>query len=348
MNIAMVLGSRTNGGAETFFVALAVALQAAGIGVSVTSRHSPDRLAQLRAGGVANITTLPFLGSWDVYTQSVLSRQIDRRGAALALTFMSRATALTRPQRAPVVGRLGGYYDLKSYQHCRHLVVNTPDLVTHVERGGWPSDRVSLIPNFTRPPTDGPPVARASLDTPAEVPLLLSLGRLHPVKGHDITLTALAQVPDAYLWIAGDGPDRSRLEQLAQDLGVAGRVRFLGWRDDSSALLRAADVCVFPSRAEPFGNVIPEAWANQVPVIAASAYGPRWLIRDGADGMLVPIDDAPALSDAIRGVLADSAARTGLVEQGRVRYQQTFTTPVAVAAYRALFDRLAGSGAADG
>lgn len=342
----MVLGSRTNGGAETFFVALAVALQDAGIGVSVTSRQNPDRFAQLRAGGIGNIKTLPFLGPWDLYTQSVLSRRIDRQGTALALTFMSRATTLTQPRRAPVVGRLGGYYDLKSYQHCRHLVVNTPDLVTHVERGGWPSDRVSLIPNFTRPPTNTPPVARASLDTPAGVPLLLSLGRLHPVKGHDVTLAALAQMLDAYLWIAGDGPDRSRLEQLAQDLGVAGRVRFLGWRDDSSALLRAADVCVFPSRAEPFGNVIPESWANRVPVVAASAYGPRWLIRNGADGVLVPIDDAQALADAIRSVLTDSAARAGLIERGLVRYQQEFTTPVAVAAYCALFDQLAGSEAA--
>ena len=89
------------------------------------------------------------------------------------------------------------------------------------------------------------------------------------------------------------------LEKAAGALGVADRVRFLGWRADPSALYRAADVCVFPSRYEPLGNVVIQAWAHGLPVVAAASQGPAALIEDGADGLLVPIDDADALAAAV-------------------------------------------------
>jgi glycosyltransferase involved in cell wall biosynthesis len=125
------------------------------------------------------------------------------------------------------------------------------------------------------------------------------MGRLHDAKAHDVTLNALARVSDAVLWIAGTGPLEGDLRQLAHDLGVAERVRWLGWRSDAGALYRAADLVVFPSRFEPLGNVVIQAWAYGKPVIAAEAAGPKALIRDGDDGLLVPINDDVALAEAI-------------------------------------------------
>ena len=76
-------------------------------------------------------------------------------------------------------------------------------------------------------------------------------------------------------------------------------MRFLGWRDDRAALLAAADVCVMPSRYEPFGTVMAEAWSAGTPLIVAAAQGPRAYVKDGENGLMVPIDDAAALAAAI-------------------------------------------------
>src|SRR5690606_28632923 len=139
--------------------------------------------------------------------------------------------------------------------------------------------------------------------TPEDAPLLLTLGRLHPSKAQDVALAALARLPGAFLWIAGAGPLEAALKAQAHALGVHERVRFLGWRDDPSALYAAADICLFPSRYEPLGNVVIQAWAHGLPVIAAASQGPAALIAEGEDGLLVPIDDADALAAATRRLI---------------------------------------------
>ena len=142
------------------------------------------------------------------------------------------------------------------------------------------------------------------------------MGRLHENKAHDVSLQALAQLPDAWLWIAGVGPLEAKLKGMAEALGVADRVRFLGWRTDASALYRTADVCVFPSRYEPLGNVVIQAWAHGLPVVAAESQGPKALIRDGEDGLLVPVDDADALAAGVRRLLAEPMLRARLAAAG--------------------------------
>jgi glycosyltransferase involved in cell wall biosynthesis len=163
------------------------------------------------------------------------------------------------------------------------------------------------------------------------------MGRLHPSKAHDVTLRALRRLPDAWLWIAGSGPLESELKRLAADLGVADRVRWLGWRTDADALYRTADVCVFPSRYEPLGNVVIQAWAHGLPVVAAESVGPAALIHDGFDGRLVPVDDPEALAGAVREVLDDPALRYCLAERGRARISSRFSERVVVSAWRELF-----------
>ena len=160
------------------------------------------------------------------------------------------------------------------------------------------------LANFVHPPTN-PPLSRVGLDTPLDAKLLLAMGRLHENKAFDILLRALTDVPDAWLWIAGDGPERAALKGLARDLGIANRVRFLGWRDDSDALMRAADIFVCPSRHEPLGNVVLEAWAAEKPVVAAAAVGPAELLGNDERGVLVPVDQPTELASAILDLLAN-------------------------------------------
>jgi glycosyltransferase involved in cell wall biosynthesis len=202
---------------------------------------------------------------------------------------------------------------------------------------GWPAGQVRCIPNFAEPAKDEAPVHRASLSTPADAPLLLAMGRLHESKAHDVALEALARLPDAFLWIAGAGPQETRLKVLAGALGVEPRVRFLGWRNDASALYRAADLCVFPSRYEPLGNVVIQAWAHDLPIVAAASQGPAALIRHGEDGLLVPIDDSEALAQAVRRMLDDPALRTRCAEAGAARVAREFSPGAVVAQWRTLF-----------
>ncbi len=104
---------------------------------------------------------------------------------------------------------------------------------------------------------------RASLQTPDGAPLLLALGRLHENKAFDVLLDAVALLPDG-LAVARRARGRcaTRSRAQAERLGIAERVRFLGWRDDVAALIAAADALVCPSRHEPLGNVVIEAWAQ--------------------------------------------------------------------------------------
>lgn len=326
--VASMAGARI-GGAEAFFERLVVALRDAGVDQRVAIRAEPARAARLRARGIEPVE-LAFGGPFDLVTPWKLKTLFDRADAEVALAFMSRAAAKLPPkswlERAPVyVGRLGGYYDLKYYRRCDRLIANTIDIRDWIVAQGWPAARVDYLPNFV----DAAPAAPASRDGAAK--LILALGRLHPNKGFDVLIAAMADLPEAILWIAGDGPLKARLEAQAAPLG--GRVRFLGWREDAAALIEACDVLACPSRHEPLGNVVIEAWARAKPVVAAASQGPRALIRDADDGLLVPIDDAKALAAALRRVLDTPDLAASLALAGRARYQGAFSRETVAAAY---------------
>ncbi|MCB2101340.1 MAG: glycosyltransferase [Rhodobacterales bacterium] len=340
MRLFQAMAGAAHGGAEAFFVRLAVALEKTDVAQTVAIRRHRERAAALRAGGVAPLE-LPFGGALDVSTRLALGRAARRAKPDVVLTWMNRATRLMPRGPWVQVARLGGYYDLKYYRRCHHLIGNTQDIVDYLVDAGWPAERAHYLPNF---PDDRPvePVDRAALDTPADAPLLVALGRLHVNKAFDVLIDALAAVPGAWLWLAGAGPLDDDLKARAAAVGVAGRLRFLGWRDDAGALLRAADLCVVPSRHEPLGNVVLEAWAAGTPVVAAASQGPGALITDGADGRLVPVNDAPALAQAIAAVLADPALAARLAAGGAATFRARYAEDAVVARYLDFFRRVAG------
>jgi glycosyltransferase involved in cell wall biosynthesis len=336
MSILHLLGTSAEGGAETYFVDLVSALSRAGVAQAAAVRRHAAREARLRAAGVP-VETFAFSGPLDLVTRPRIAGFAKRSDAKLALAWMNRAARHTPKGPWARIGRLGGYYNLKYYRGFDALVANTEDIAEWIVGQGWPAGRVRCIPNFAAVPPQAPALDRATLDTPAEAPLLLAMGRLHEAKAHDVSLRALARLPDAWLWIAGVGPEEAKLKALAEALGVADRVRFLGWRADASALYRAADVCVFPSRYEPLGNVVIQAWAHGLPVVAAESQGPKALIRSGADGMLVPVDDPEALADTVGQLIGAPARRTAMAAQGLARVQAEFSEAAVVAQWRDLF-----------
>lgn len=346
MRVMQVMAGASVGGAEAFFERLVLALHDAGLDQRAVIRRDAARAARLHEGGVA-VRELAFGGALDLATGPALRREIAAWRPDVVLSWMSRATAFVpggRFRRArPFVhaGRLGGHYPLKYYRHCDWLIANTRGVADYLLSQGWPAAKTRVIPNFVEA-AGMAARARERETTPPGVPLVLAMGRLHPNKGFDVLIRALARVPDAHLWLAGEGPEEAALRALAESEGVSGRVRFLGWRRNVAELYRAADVYACSSRIEPLGNVVLEAWAYGAPVVATRAAGPVELIADGESGLLVPVDDAEALGAAIARLAADRTLAARLVEGGHDAHETGFTRAAVTAAYVDFFREVAG------
>ncbi len=337
MRVAQVMAGAAHGGAELFFERLCAALRTSGDAVLPVIRHDTARAVRLRAAGLQPVE-LGFGGAFDLRTTPRLGRVLRAFAPDVVVSWMNRATAQMPAGDWVHVGRLGGYYDLRHYRRCDHLVGNTQGIVRWLRAQGWSAARTHYVPNFA---DDLAGVAPADLPG-ARGATLLGLGRLHTDKGFDTLIAALALLPHATLAIAGSGPERARLRRQAE---AAGRTHFLGWREDVGGLLAAADVFVCSSRVEPLGNMVIEAWSAGCPVVACDADGPRELIRDGQDGLLVPREDPDALADAIRRVLADPALRATLIASGRRRFEQEFARATVVERWRGFLAGVAAVGA---
>jgi glycosyltransferase involved in cell wall biosynthesis len=181
---------------------------------------------------------------------------------------------------------------------------------------GWGLDpaRVSVLPN---PPPEIPDLAsRDTLRTELGLDghVLVFAGRLGPQKSFGTALAALAHVPDVSLVVAGDGPERAALELRTTELGLDGRVRFLGSvsRERVLELFRAADASLLPSAWENFPHTVVEALAVGCPVIATAVGGVPEVVRDGENGLLVPARDPERLAEAIERFFGDPELRTRL------------------------------------
>jgi D-inositol-3-phosphate glycosyltransferase len=162
---------------------------------------------------------------------------------------------------------------------------------------------------------------RRSLQAPAagEPSVLLWVGRMQPWKGVDTAIRALADIPNAVLALAGDGVARPELERLAADLGVAGRVRFLGShpRAELPKLYAAADLLLATSFAsETFGIALVEAQACALPVVASRFGGFPEVVDEARTGLVVPPQDPRALAAACRSLLEDPNRRRAMADAG--------------------------------
>jgi glycosyltransferase involved in cell wall biosynthesis len=142
-------------------------------------------------------------------------------------------------------------------------------------------------------------------------PTLLSVGNLVPLKGHDVVIKALPVLPEITLLIVGNGPNRAALEQLAQDLEVNDRVRFLGTmpHERMCEVYNAADVLVLASEREGWPNVLLEAMACGTPALASSVGGIPEVIRSPAAGLLLTDRNPQTIADSIKTLLQDPPAR---------------------------------------
>lgn len=212
---------------------------------------------------------------------------------------------------------------------------------------GFPPARTSALVNGVPDPAPSAPPARAAARAELgwdERPVVLAVGALTPVKNHEALLAAAVPlrraVPDARVVLAGDGPRRDELGALAERLGLADAVTFLGVRDDVPRLLRAADVFVLPSHREGLPLSLVEAHAMSCPSVAFDVGGNPEVLAHGETGLLVPAGDTAGLGQALAAPLCDAALHGRFAEAARARYLELFTHDRMVAAYVDLYREL--------
>lgn len=253
-----------------------------------------------------------------------------------------------RPARVPViVGNCrGGAAPWRQHERwlwplAHHILCNSgilKDLL--VSRYGVPPARLTVVQNgvdteFFQPrsgeQSQGPPV-------------LLCVARLVPDKDHDTLLAAFAHLadrhPDAELWLVGNGPRRPALEHKVQDLGLSGQVKFLPTTQDVRQLYRQADIFVLSSVAEALPNVILEAMAAGLPVVATRVGGVPEAVASGETGLLVAPRDVAALAGALERLLDEPQTRLAMGRRGRERAVAEFSFDAMVRRHEELWAHL--------
>jgi GalNAc-alpha-(1->4)-GalNAc-alpha-(1->3)-diNAcBac-PP-undecaprenol alpha-1,4-N-acetyl-D-galactosaminyltransferase len=206
----------------------------------------------------------------------------------------------------------------RSWERLRQWTYPWADrIVVQTERAGnyFPTlqDRISIVPNPVVLPPDLPRRSRQLVGDRS----LIAMGRLVPQKGFDLLFRAMATLKDRHpewsLNILGEGKLRLQLESLRHELGLEHRIHLIGRVQNPHELLQQADIFVMSSRFEGFPNALCEAMACGLPVISTDCpNGPREIIRDNVDGILVPSEDISALAIAMDRLMSDEAERDRL------------------------------------
>ena len=312
-------------------------------------------------------------GIWDVARRARSSvdavlRTIDRNDVALVHSHTS--TVLTGARVAAHLGVPHVWHVSEIVEHPRivryllsRMIARSTDRVVAVSEAvrnhlstTAPAIRGKCEVIFnaldTRPYRAGStPTARARLDLPGGT-VVGMIGRVGTMKGQEVLLAAAPAIlrdhPDTTFLLVGGvlnnrTEDMDRLRTLATTLGVASRVRILGFDSDIVAVLAAMDVVVQPSvRPESFGMTVLEAMASGKPVVAAAHGGVLETVRDGETGLLVSPGNAPELAGAINRLLSDPALRERMGAAGRARVEAEFGLAAFREGYLRVYRELTG------
>jgi glycosyltransferase involved in cell wall biosynthesis len=336
MRIALVISALSAGGAERVIVTLANCWAARGWRVTLITFERPgttpyypvDPRVALRQLGIASVGS-PL---WRAIRHNLrriraLRHALRAADPDLAIAFLAKINVLTllasRGLGFPVVvsernnpkrQRFRGIWSwLREWLYGTAYCVVAPSRGVLESFSGEIRRRGRVIPN----PVDLTPAASARRGSGR----LVAVGRLVHQKGFDLLLQAFAEIAPAHpgwtLTIWGEGEERAALEALRASLGLAERVRLPGLTERPGQWVEDADMFVLSSRFEGFPNVIAEAMAAGLPVVAFDCpWGTDEIVRDGEDGLLVPREDVHALAAAMRRLVGDPELRHRLGEAG--------------------------------
>lgn len=363
-HLMIVIHSLRGGGAERVAADMATWWLAQGCRVSVVTQTDASRDAYVLPEGVerhalamAGSSRGLFSALWANLRRFVALRRIMRRQRPdVVLGLMTRGSILAvmaaRGLACQVIATEHTYppaQDLPlAWQRLRRWAYGRANAVIALTRGTaqWLDDnlprvRAQVIPNAVRwPLAMVEPVV--SVSTSRNRHFLLAVGRLHPVKGFDCLLQAFALLAQTHpgwdLYILGEGDQRGELEALRDSLGLQERVFMPGHAGNMSEWYEAADMYVLSSRVEGLSNSLLEAMAHGLPCVAFDCdTGPREIIREGIDGVLVrPVQDAHALAQSLSVLMSDQGARQRLASRA-VDVRDRFSVARVMAMWQLVF-----------
>lgn len=290
-----------------------------------------------------------------------LSRRLRRERPALFHAHLSWPLAAKWATAAAVLARLPTVatvhlipefrLDRSSYLQLRALARGVDRYIAVSQaladelagRFHWPREKIEVVYNAVQTERFGcvaPERLHAELAGSERRPIVFTCARLDAQKGLEILLRAATALPEAVFAIAGDGPLGPSLERLAEELGVADRVRFLGFRRDVPQLMAAADVFALPSLFEGSPLAVLEAMAAGRAVVSSAIGGTNEVVVDEESGLLVPPGDAEALAAALRRLLGDRPLRESLAENARSRVEERFTPAAMVHRVEQIYEQL--------
>ena len=316
-----------------------------------TRTVTPLILAARRSGVPVFVIRDRFPG--DPLAAVALARLARRRRIGILETHGYKPNVLGRllaprlrvPWIAFLHGETGEGWKVRAYCRLERLAVPRADRVVAVSvqmaralaAGGVPAERIRVIHNACQIESDDAP----SGERP---PVVGVVGRLSPEKGVDVALRVHALVvrrrADARLLIAGDGRELERLRRLAETLGIASSVHWLGYQDDPGFVYRQLAVLLLPSRREGLPNVVLETLAHGVPVVATAIGGVPEVVSDGRNGFLAPVDNVEALAERVVQLLEDAPLRQRLGQLGREEVLARFSPEARARAMEALYDEV--------
>ncbi len=336
------------GGVERLVVPLVRALSDRGHDVLVITNQRKAESAPELDLGTARVVRLDMVGALDrrdpaeiLGIQSQVARAIREFEPQVVHLFAAMLSAyfyarIARRIRCPILyTEQTGWFRLESPNSLQRQVMESADWFATCSHASARSigelfpaigPRMTVIVNgidLPPAPGDGPP--------PLDPPILLGLGRHHlDQKGFDVAVAAmpaiLARRPDARLVLAGDGPDRERLEGQVVASGLPEHVQFPGWVHPERVheTIGQSTMMLVPSRFDPFGLVAAETGAAGRACVASAVGGLAEIVVDGETGRLVPPDDPPALAAAVLGLLEDPVALVAMGRAARQRVERCF------------------------
>lgn len=206
---------------------------------------------------------------------------------------------------------VNGIFEKKAFQKSKLMIAVSNQVAKELETAGVSAHSIATITNGVDLEEFSPGnIQRQCLDIPERVPLALFVGDIRTSrKNLDLVLSALVDVPDLHVAIAGS-TENSPYPEMAKSLKVEGRTHFLGYRKDISTLMKAADFLIYPSHYDPFGLVVLEAMASGLAVVTARSAGASELVTPDIGFVLRDSNDRDALVDAMRALSSDSNLRS--------------------------------------
>jgi len=332
--ITYVITDLKTGGVPLHLLRLSVAIRERGFDPRVISLAPPGPVTQQLADAGIETTDCGATGVGDLAAIWRLARHLRNTRPDLVHSFLFHANAACRlavPLAGRSLARLICEIQTVEVERRWHLTVegmlhrlgacvvgNSPAVVSHLQRCAHiaPS-RLRCVPGGVdvEQIRAAAPADRQALGIPDTLRIVMWVGRMDPVKGLDELIDAFAVVAksiDARLLLVGAGEYAGAVRRRIETHGLQERVMLLGRRDDVPSLLKIADVFVFPSRTEGMPNALLEAMAAGRAIVTTDVPGCRDVIVHQENGLLVPSQDAIALSEAIRRLLSDQALSSRL------------------------------------